>query len=87
MTTQQFTSTTSISASAAFDLIQGGMTVEYSDPANDMDSGNFAKVVAKDLDVFTKANGRLANRWLVLIELCNGRKETISAGQILAYAK
>lgn len=83
----QYTTATHLSAQAAFEVIEVGMTVEYSDPENDMDAGNFGKVVAKDLDIFTKANGRLANRWLVLIELCNGRKQTISAGQILAYTK
>lgn len=85
VTEYTYQSVKGLNAAEKFENIYVGMTVEYADCENDMDSGNYGKVIATDLDVARKAfTGVPFYRYLVLIELCNGRRVTISAGQVLA---
>ena len=84
----QFTSTRTLNAAATFELMRIGMTVEYSDPAHDMDSGNYGKVLYRDLQRRRQPlTGQGYYLFNIQLQLSSGREVTISAGQILAYGK
>lgn len=85
--TQTLTSTKELNAAQTFEVIRIGMTVEYSDTANDQDSGNYGKVLYRDLQRRRQPmTGKGYYLFNIRIQLSNGREVTIGAGQILGYA-
>lgn len=82
-----YTSLRNHSDKEAYDLVKPGTIIEYSDPRNDCDYGNYGEVLRKYTEQRYKVNGVPFTKYHIILKYPFGREYPITAGQILAYVK